>query len=112
MVSLVWILSTGLMNTKPSTETRRNVLKLMIGLPLLGHASANAQTPQGRVFGSDAGMILNMIKPEKAGDFEMVVEKVKAALHGRHEAPLQFSSRKYASICSFQSSAAGRPFLS
>jgi hypothetical protein len=53
----------------------------MIAVPLLGRASASAQTPPARVFGADAGMILNPIKPDKASDFEMVVERVKAALH-------------------------------
>ena len=40
----------------------------------------SAQAPAGRVFGSDAGMILNTIKAEKTGDFEAVVAKLKEAL--------------------------------
>ena len=39
-----------------------------------------AQAPAGRVFGSDAGMILNAIKADKTADFEAVVAKVKEAL--------------------------------
>jgi hypothetical protein len=81
MFLLVGILSTGFMTTKSFTDSRRNMLKLMIGLPLLARASAAAQTPLGRVFGADAGMILNLIKPEKSSDFEMVIEKLGAALH-------------------------------
>jgi hypothetical protein len=69
------------MNTEIHADTRRNILKLLIGLPFLTSATAKAQTPQARMFGSDAGMILNTIKPDKAADFEMVVERVKAALH-------------------------------
>ena len=34
----------------------------------------------GRVFGSDAGMMFNSIKPDKTGDFEAVLAKVKEAL--------------------------------
>jgi hypothetical protein len=36
--------------------------------------------PTTRVFASDAGMVLNFIKPDKTGDFEMVVQKLKEAL--------------------------------
>ena len=33
-----------------------------------------------RLFGNDAGMVLNFIKPDKTGDFEMVMAKLKEAL--------------------------------
>jgi hypothetical protein len=39
-----------------------------------------AQQPQGRVFATDAGLILNYIKPDKTADFEMVMAKLKEAL--------------------------------
>jgi len=39
-----------------------------------------AQTPAPRVFGSDAGMVLNFIKADKTGDFEAIVAKLKEAL--------------------------------
>jgi hypothetical protein len=60
---------------------RRRLLKLV----LCAAAGGLERTPalaqaQGRVFGSDAGMVLNTIKPENAADFEMVVGRVKAAL--------------------------------
>ena len=42
-------------------------------------APAQAQAP-GRVFASDAGMIINTIKADKTADFEMVVGKIKEAL--------------------------------
>lgn len=38
-----------------------------------------AQTP-GRTFSSDAGMLFNMIKPDKTADFEAIVARVKEAL--------------------------------
>jgi len=62
---------------------RRELFKAALCAPLLELAAtaSNAQTPsQGRVFGSDAGMILNTIKPDRAADFETVVEKVRSAL--------------------------------
>jgi hypothetical protein len=61
---------------------RREILKLILCAPSLAVAerSEGAQAPHGRVFGADAGMILNTIKPEKAPDFEMVVDRVKQAL--------------------------------
>ena len=36
--------------------------------------------PTARTFGSDAGMVLNFIKPDKTADFEAVVAKLKEAL--------------------------------
>lgn len=36
--------------------------------------------PQGMVFGSDAGIVFNTIKPDKTADFEMVMGKLKEAL--------------------------------
>ena len=60
---------------------RRKLLKLLLSGPLLlTRSSLHAQTAPGRVFGSDAGMILNTIKPEKTADFEIVIERLKAAL--------------------------------
>jgi hypothetical protein len=45
---------------------------------------AHATPPQApvstRVFGADAGLIINTIKADKAADFEMVVGKLKDAL--------------------------------
>jgi len=43
-------------------------------------ASESHQAQSGRVFGSDAGMVLNFIKPEKTADFEAVVAKLHDAL--------------------------------
>lgn len=39
------------------------------------------QAPTKRVFANDAGMVLNFIKPDKTGDFEAVVTKLKEALN-------------------------------
>jgi hypothetical protein len=46
--------------------------------PAVLHAQA---APPGRVFASDAGMVLNFIKPDKAAAFEKVVSRVRDALH-------------------------------
>jgi hypothetical protein len=51
-------------------------------------ASAHAQTPTTqrdgqaatRVFASDAGMVLNFIKPDKTADFEATIAKLREAL--------------------------------
>jgi hypothetical protein len=54
---------------------------LMVAVMVTAGASrAAAQTPAPRVFGSDAGMVLNFIKPDKTADFEAVVAKLKEAL--------------------------------
>ena len=39
------------------------------------------QAPTKRVFANDAGLVLNFIKPDKTGDFEAVVTKLKEALN-------------------------------
>jgi hypothetical protein len=46
-----------------------------------GQPAQQAQAaPTTRVFASDAGMVLNFIKPDKTADFEAVVAKLKEAL--------------------------------
>jgi len=49
-----------------------------------GTAQQSAGEPQAaqptRVFASDAGIVLNFIKPDKTADFEMIVSKLKEAL--------------------------------
>ncbi len=60
---------------------------MAIGLVLtLAYAAAPrlqaqaAQAPAARVFASDAGMVLNFVKPDKTADFEAVMQKLKEAL--------------------------------
>src|SRR5437762_5238003 len=43
-------------------------------------AQQAAAAPTKRVFASDAGMVLNFIKPDKTMDFEAVMAKLKEAL--------------------------------
>src|SRR2546423_2885086 len=43
-------------------------------------AQRAAPAPAARVFGSDAGMVLNFIKADKTADFESVIGKLKEAL--------------------------------
>jgi len=43
-------------------------------------AAAPPQPAQGRVFASDAGIVLNFVKPEKTHDFEAIVTKLREAL--------------------------------
>jgi hypothetical protein len=49
------------------------------GAPAQPPAAAQA-APTARTFASDAGMVLNFIKPDKTADFEAVVAKLKEAL--------------------------------
>ncbi len=44
-------------------------------------AQQAAAAPAARMFGSDAGMVLNFIKADKTADFEMVMGKLKEALN-------------------------------
>lgn len=57
------------------------------GAPVAVEQGASSQastspktTTPGRVFASDAGLVLNFVKPDKSGDFEFVVAKLKEAL--------------------------------
>ncbi|MBI3493516.1 MAG: hypothetical protein HY047_17305 [Acidobacteria bacterium] len=82
---------------------RNAVMPIMSGRPgrivfplLVGALSASTALAQGtpihepaqqgqvastpRVFASDAGLVLNFIKPDKTGDFEAVIAKLKEAL--------------------------------
>ena len=43
-------------------------------------AAHQVPTATARVFATDAGMVLNFIKPEKTADFEQVVAKLREAL--------------------------------
>jgi pyruvate/2-oxoglutarate dehydrogenase complex dihydrolipoamide acyltransferase (E2) component len=43
-------------------------------------AAAAQAAPTVRTFASDAGMVLNFIKPDKTADFESVIGKLKEAL--------------------------------
>lgn len=42
--------------------------------------SQGAQAPTARVFASDAGLVLNFVKPDKIADFEAVMGKLREAL--------------------------------
>jgi hypothetical protein len=60
---------------------------LVIGFSHVGLAAQSAQPSQEqsaaqnvRVFGSDAGLVLNFVKPDKTADFEAVMAKLKEAL--------------------------------
>ncbi|MDE3155665.1 MAG: hypothetical protein KGN76_11215 [Acidobacteriota bacterium] len=57
-------------------------LALMLTLPAAASwaQQAQAQQPKGMVFGSDAGIVFNTIKPDKTADFEMIMGKLKEAL--------------------------------
>jgi hypothetical protein len=55
---------------------------MILGLAVLALTamSAEAQTPNARVFNGGAGLILYTIKPGSTADFEMVLNKTKEAL--------------------------------
>jgi hypothetical protein len=56
-------------------------LGLVVGLTCTSTAYAQGQAaPTTRVFGSDAGMVLNFIKPDKTTDFEAIMGRLKEAL--------------------------------
>jgi hypothetical protein len=48
--------------------------------PAASQERAVQAAPTARVFGSDAGIVLNFIKPDKTGDFEAIVAKLGEAL--------------------------------
>jgi hypothetical protein len=78
-----------LMSSSSLSSPRRFALAIgvvaLVGLsgPAWAQQAQEQQQQQqapGRVFGSDAGMIFNTIKPDKVADFEEVMGKLKEAL--------------------------------
>jgi pyruvate/2-oxoglutarate dehydrogenase complex dihydrolipoamide acyltransferase (E2) component len=68
----------------------RIAVGLVVGVLAAGTAQAQQATPPAqqaaaapaaRVFASDAGMVLNFIKPDKTADFEAIIAKLKEALN-------------------------------
>jgi hypothetical protein len=55
------------------------LLAVAVAAPARLQAQA-AQAPAPRVFASDAGMVLNFVKPDKTADFDAVMNKLKEAL--------------------------------
>jgi hypothetical protein len=49
-------------------------------VPVQQPAEQAQATAVARVFGSDAGLVLNFVKPDKTADFEAVVARLKEAL--------------------------------
>src|SRR5438552_19053797 len=74
--------------TTPATGGRASWIALLMfgvlsAVPYAQQAAApaaQAPPPTKRVFASDAGMVLNFIKPDKTADFEAVMVKLKEAL--------------------------------
>ena len=74
--------------TTPATGGRAGWIALLVfgvlsAVPSAQQAAApaaQAAPPTKRVFASDAGMVLNFIKPDKTADFEAVMVKLKEAL--------------------------------
>ena len=70
---------------RPGLGRMAVVAGLLLFVPVLvltqAEPALQAQVaPTTRVFGSDAGMVLNFIKPDKTADFEGVIAKLKEAL--------------------------------
>jgi hypothetical protein len=61
----------------------RIAVGLIVGVLTASSVQAQqaAAAPAARMFGSDAGMVLNFIKADKTADFEMVMGKLKEALN-------------------------------
>lgn len=55
-------------------------LALMVALPSATSWAQQAKKANMMVFGSDAGIVFNTIKPDKTADFEMIMGKLKQAL--------------------------------
>ena len=72
----------GSILTLPVSARRRTALGFAIVLVCLVAFAGNVQAQDAptRTFGSEAGLILNPIKPEATADFEMVMGRLKDAL--------------------------------
>ena len=63
--------------------------------PAAQQPAAQQAAPQGRVFGSDAGMMFNPIKAEATADFELVMGKLKEALVKSQDATRQQQAKSW-----------------
>ena len=63
--------------------------------PAAQQPAAQQAAPQGRLFGSDAGMMFNPIKAEATADFEMVMGKLKEALAKSQDATRQQQAKSW-----------------
>lgn len=64
----------------PGSRSRWIAFGLVVACLAASPLRLAAQAPTARVFASDAGMVLNFIKPDKTADFEAVIAKLKEAL--------------------------------
>jgi hypothetical protein len=74
------------------------VIALSLWAPVA--VARTAQTPtsapsSARVFGSDAGMVLNFVKPDKTADFEAVMARLKEALRKSDNPQRQQQARSW-----------------
>jgi hypothetical protein len=72
----------------PQTPTPQTPTPAAPGAQPPATAAPLAAVPASRKFTSDSGMIFNVIKPEKAADFESVMAKVKEGL-GKSTNPMR-----------------------
>jgi hypothetical protein len=82
----------------PANRGRAGWIVVGFTIAMLSTGAVRAQQPAGQpaqqaqaqkspyVFAADAAVILNFVKPDKTGDFEMVIGKLKEAL-GKSEKP-------------------------
>jgi hypothetical protein len=68
------------MNATKISRFKLISMSLLVAGSVAGVSAQNDTSSNGRVFGSDAGLVLNFIKPDKTADFEAVVGKVREAL--------------------------------
>jgi hypothetical protein len=80
----------------PAGAGRLGWIVLAMTLCLVGASPARAQdATQKRTFGSDAGMVLNFIKPDKTADFEEVIGKLHEALQKSQDPVRQQQGRSW-----------------
>src|SRR5207253_11049810 len=72
--------STASAQSQPQTQTPPAQQPPAQQPPPAQPAPQTQAAPAVRVFASDAGMVLNFIKPDKTADFEAVMAKLKEAL--------------------------------
>jgi len=66
-------------------------LAVAMGSHAYAAGQESAQPPAARVFASDAGVVLNLIKPDKTADFEAVIAKLPVAV-ARYAYPNSYSA--------------------
>jgi len=94
-LTLLALATVVMLNAAPASAVASDAQQPAAQQPAAQQPAAPQAAPPGRVFGADAGIMFNPIKPELAADFEMVMGKLKEALDKNQDATRQQQAKSW-----------------